>query len=299
MRKVLWLDDQPDRLHDLAISLQSDLDISLVSTEAAAIRQLESGSLPDIFLQDLNRRPTTAQFSFLPDRNLPDSPHIAGWAFYCDALLPALPQLPVVIVTWDGETPRNRQTAEDFNLTIVRKGGSLRERLLDEIGTVLKSQRILLPPRLLPAIVAVDFEKINAVLVTHLANHPSDLDKLSWSGFEELIAVLLKELGYEVTRTKLTRDGGVDLWALQRSDLGETLYAIDAKKYSRRRLLGPEPVRAIYGVADMSGATAGMIVTTSTFGPEAMKLAAQYRYRIALKDFNAVTEWIRKVDGRF
>jgi HJR/Mrr/RecB family endonuclease len=154
---------------------------------------------------------------------------------------------------------------------------------------------MILAPQSVPNIVCVDFDKVTAGLLRHLAQHPTDIEQLSWSRFEELVALLLEESGYEVTRTKLTRDGGVDLWALQRSDLGSTLYAIDAKKYGRSKIIGPEPVRAIYGVADLAGASAGMIVTTATFGPAARQLASQYRYRISLKDCDDVSEWIRRV----
>ena len=55
--------------------------------------------------------------------------------------------------------------------------------------------------------------------------------------------------------------------AVQRSGLGQTLYAIDAKKYGPDRMVGPEPVRAIYGVTDLADASVGMIVTTSRFSP--------------------------------
>ncbi len=113
-----------------------------------------------------------------------------------------------------------------------------------------------------------------------------------------MVERLLKEMGYEVWHTPLTRDGGVDLWALRSNELGDTLYAIDAKKYSANRPVGPEHVRAIHGVADLTGASVGMIITTSTFGPGAIELANQHRYRIALKDFEAVNEWIRTVAGK-
>ena len=86
--------------------------------------------------------------------------------------------------------------------------------------SALAAQRIVLvaqaPP---PAVVQLDFDKVNAALIRHLAKHPVDLHQVSWSAFEELVATLLREMQYEVWRTPLTRDGGVDIWALHRSDL--------------------------------------------------------------------------------
>ena len=105
-------------------------------------------------------------------------------------------------------------------------------------------------------------------------------------------------MGYEVDHTPLTRDGGVDLWALKRDDLSSVQYAIDVKKYRRDRRVGPEPIRAIYGVVQSEGATVGMIVTTAGFGPAAQQLAEQHRYRLALKDFDDVAGWIRQVNNQ-
>jgi restriction system protein len=84
---------------------------------------------------------------------------------------------------------------------------------------------------------------------------------------------------------------------LKKTELGEVLYAIDAKKYAPNTILGPEPVRAIHGVADAERASVGMIVTTANFGPSAKVLAQQLRYQISLKEFDDVIEWIRRVDG--
>lgn len=62
--------------------------------------------------------------------------------------------------------------------------------------------------------------------------------------------------------------------------------------------LGPEPVRAIYGVTHINNASVGMIVTTARFGPAALSLANQYRYRLSLKDYEGVLEWIKFVSGK-
>ncbi|PKK88797.1 MAG: hypothetical protein CVV64_17080 [Candidatus Wallbacteria bacterium HGW-Wallbacteria-1] len=117
-----------------------------------------------------------------------------------------------------------------------------------------------------------------------------------WATFERLVVRLLQDMGYQVEHTQLTHDGGVDIWALHHSDLGDVMYAIDAKKYNPNHILGPEPVRAIYGVTQMKHASVGMIVTTARIGPEAQRLADQYRYQLSLKDFDALTGWIKNVN---
>lgn len=294
--RILWLDDQPDLQLEFVEGLRREgHEVSQVWSEQTAVEYLESEPTPDLFIQDLHRRPENAQLSWLPSRVVSVSEADSGWSFYRDVLFLGFPQLPVVIVSWEAHIQKNRRTAEDFNVTILQKGSNLLKSLLDTTSEMLNAQRTILSSQQVPSIIRLDFEKVNATLIRHLAKHPNDIDCLTWSGFEELVGVLLKESGYEVTHTKLTRDGGVDIWALQRSDLGTTLYAIDAKKYNRSRIIGPEPVRAIYGVADLAGASAGIIVTTATFGPAAQQLASQYRYRISLKDFEDITKWIKRV----
>jgi CheY-like chemotaxis protein len=298
MASILWLDDQPIHIETTVADLSRiGYDIKVVQTNQEAVDQLETLPLPDVFIQDLRRPWEKTRLLFSRNPLAYFDTEIPGWAFYRAVLSTNYPQLPVVIVTLDADDISNQQTATDFNLQIIRKGPSLSKELERALPELINAQRLILPPQTLPAIIQVDFEKINHALISHLAKKPGDLDRVSWAKFEELVAFLLSELGYEIHRTKLTRDGGVDLWALQRSDLGSTLYAIDTKKYSRSTVIGPEPVRAIYGVASLEKASVGMIVTTATFGPAATHLATQYRYRISLKDFNDVVAWLCKVAG--
>jgi len=296
MKRILWLDDRHFEI-EVGISNLEAAGYTVVycESEREALSLLAVGPLPDIIIQDLHR-PTNARRAEAEGV----SPHSAGWRFYADVLRPSFPQIPVLICSYDAQVPDNLKLADEFNLVLAAKHDSHdRTKLVPVVERILGARSTLLSRKaIVPQIIAVDFGRVNAALIRHLAKHPADLHQVSWSSFEELVARLLSELGYEVVRTPLSRDGGVDLWALQRTDLGETLYAIDAKKYSPSKPVGPEPVRAIYGVADLNGASAGMIVTTTGFGPAARELARQYRYRISLKDFDGVVEWIRAVARR-
>jgi hypothetical protein len=57
----------------------------------------------------------------------------------------------------------------------------------------------------------LDFKSINAELIAYFAKHPKKLRDVSSRDFEQLMADLFKNLGYDVTLTKATRDGGKDL----------------------------------------------------------------------------------------
>lgn len=284
MADILWLDDQSWQVSAGVEALRgAGHRVNLVATEDKITDRLESGVCPDLLIQDLEREEV-----------------IRGWSYYENTLKWFFPQLPVIICSFGATDASLRKQADDYNLLIVDKAGDLASEITEAATTLLKAQVAALVERsVAPHIVAVDFDKVNSALLRHLARNPKDLHSVGWAAFERLVERLLAELGYEVVHTPLTRDGGADLWAVQRGDLAETLYAIDAKKYAPDRLIGPEPVRAIHAVADLAGANVGMIVTTSHFGPAALKLAQQHRYRIALKDFDGIVDWLKMVAGRF
>jgi CheY-like chemotaxis protein len=299
MANILWLDDSVEQRRAEVDALRGRGHIlSVCRSDREAIDLIQTGYRPDLVIQDLHRPPDSSQFDSLPSRPFSTDSHKSGWSFYADVLKLVLPQVPVIIYSVDAETVENRKQAEDFNLMIIRKGKRNSAKLVDAADSALIAQnRVVSWTGEIPHIITVDFGKVNAALIRHLAVHPTSLHQVSWSSFEELIGRLLTEMGYAVRRTRLTRDGGVDIWALKKTELGEVLYAIDAKKYAPNTILGPEPVRAIHGVADAERASVGMIVTTANFGPSAKVLAQQLRYQISLKEFDDVIEWIRRVDG--
>lgn len=304
MANIIWLDDQPGQVRGGIEALRSaDHNVTVLDSEEQVVAALDSGFTPDLLIQDLQRPSSTAHIRGGAERFADgrfDSFVGSGWRFYKEVLRPYFPQVGVIICTFDADFAVSLKQTDDFNVVIIPKKEPVSTRIVPAVAHAMASRMLLhAAANAAPQVVAVDFDKVSSALIKHLAAHPTDLHRVSWAAFEQLVEQLLRELGYEVLHTRLTRDGGADLWAVFRGDLGEILYAIDAKKYAPDRLVGPEPVRAIYGVADMAGASAGMIVTTSRFGPAALRLAEQYRYRVALKDFEGVSDWLRLVTGSF
>jgi len=304
MATILWLDDRPDEVRESIERLRGDGHaVRTVTTEDSCLGVLVGSERPDLVIQDLHRASLPAQLPGGPDRTPTRDHWSAGWRFYSEVLRPFFPSLPIVICTYDVNAV-NRSTGDEYNLEVIGKmhragGGPTAETVSAVVERLLAAQRTLHEsPDGVPSAVYVDFERITGNLIAYLSRNPTELHKVGWQKFELLIARLLEETGYEVAHTPLTRDGGVDLWALKRDDLGTVQYAIDVKKYSPDRIIGPQPVRSIYGVVQAEGASVGMIVTTSRFGPKAIELAEQLRYRLALKDFEDVVEWMRLVDSR-
>lgn len=315
MNTVFWLNDNFTDIRKSVVALEkAEFHVQVFENESKIIETLESDIIPDIIIQNLYRISDLAQVSYGKERVQIDSPAVAGWCFYKDVLKPYFPSLPVIIRSYGGRDISEWISPEDFNLLFIHKSEEAyasermaklefsihRESIVGHVRHILKKQVPIFSAFGEPSSsVLVDFSSVSEELICHLAKRPSGLHQINWSTFEVLVQKILEELGYSVTHTQLTKDGGVDLWALHRTDLGEIMYAIDVKKYAPDKIIGPAPVRAIYGVAELNNASAGMIITTAQFGPAALELNKQYRYRISLKDFDGVMEWIQIVASKY
>lgn len=113
--------------------------------------------------------------------------------------------------------------------------------------------------------VIIDTAEINDELIAHLAKHPDKMHDISPRKFEELIAELFKDKGYEVELCRRGADGGVDVYAMQKSSVGSVLILIQCKQYGEKNPVGVKVVRELYGLVEMKGATKGLIATTSYF----------------------------------
>lgn len=143
-------------------------------------------------------------------------------------------------------------------------------------------------------IIRVDFEVISQNLTEYLITNPYAMHQLSPRKFEELVAYLMEKQGYEVTLTKQSRDGGVDIFALKKDGFGNFLTIVDCKKYSKKNPVGIDLVRTMYGTLNIAKASHGIIATTSRFTKDAKILAEDYRYQLSLRDHADVVKWIQK-----
>lgn len=130
-------------------------------------------------------------------------------------------------------------------------------------------------------------------LLKQLADRPEKLYEMDSRSFEELIALLMEKLGFQIELTPKTRDGGRDVLARKRDAIGETLLLVECKRYAPNRLVGIECVRSLYGVVMAERATTGLVVTTSGFSKDAVKFATELKYQMSLKDYNDLMKWIR------
>jgi len=103
----------------------------------------------------------------------------------------------------------------------------------------------------------------------------SNLAVMDWQDFEHLIReIFQKEFssnGGEVKVTQASRDGGVDAIAFDPDPIRGGKIVIQAKRYTNT--VGVAAVRDLYGTVVNEGATKGILVTTTDYGPDAYDFA--------------------------
>jgi restriction system protein len=106
-------------------------------------------------------------------------------------------------------------------------------------------------------------------------NEGFNLAAMDWQDFEHLIREIFEKeftsTGGEVRVTQASRDGGVDAVAFDPDPIRGGKIVIQAKRYAHT--VGVSAVRDLYGTLMNEGATKGILVTTSDYGPDAYEFA--------------------------
>lgn len=116
---------------------------------------------------------------------------------------------------------------------------------------------------------------VSAYEVASTLDGSVNLAAMGWEDFEHLIReVFEKEFsstGGEVRVTQASRDGGVDAIAFDPDPIRGGKIVIQAKRYTNT--VGVGAVRDLYGTVLNEGATKGVLVTTSDYGPDSYAFA--------------------------
>lgn len=135
---------------------------------------------------------------------------------------------------------------------------------------------------------------VNDEIKKYLRKHPEKLYELTPRKFEELVASILEDLGFDVTLTKQTRDGGTDIIARIRNAVTSFLILVECKKYSPENKVDVGIIREVVGVQTFKNPSKSIIVTTSRFTKDAIKEASQMKDKLDLKDYGSLKEWLSK-----
>lgn len=174
--------------------------------------------------------------------------------------------------------------------------------LLDVDGTAYKFKEVssknavyLGKPIFIQEIPKIIVSSVNTELLNKIKNDPRLLYKISSRQFEEIVAELLIERGFEVKLTKATCDGGVDIYVAQNNLLGSFLYLVECKQYSPEHKVGVNVLRSLYGSVEAKNATAGILVTTSYFSKPAITFQQPLTHKLSLVDFNILSDWLNSL----
>ncbi|WP_088808871.1 MULTISPECIES: restriction endonuclease [unclassified Listeria] len=103
----------------------------------------------------------------------------------------------------------------------------------------------------------------------------TNLATMNWEEFEHLVRELFErvftEKGIEIKTTRSSKDGGVDAVMFDSDPITGGKFIVQAKRYTN--LVGVSAVRDLYGTIMNEGATKGILVTTSDYGPDSYEFA--------------------------
>lgn len=139
-----------------------------------------------------------------------------------------------------------------------------------------------------------DLRIANEKIKKYLSIKPENLHSLSSRQFEEFVATILYDIGYEVELTAQTRDGGYDIKAIKSDELGSFLTLVECKKYNPVNPIGVSLIREFYSVTELNKANKGLIFTSSYFSKDAIELTKNFATRIELKDFEKIKELLKR-----
>ena len=107
-------------------------------------------------------------------------------------------------------------------------------------------------------------------VISTLDQRPNLLD-LTPKEFESFVQNLFGKMGYESDQFRASGDGGIDCMAYKRDPVAPMKIAVQAKLYTKT--VSPTHVRDLYGTMQHEGATLGIMITTSGYGPGSVEFA--------------------------
>jgi len=155
----------------------------------------------------------------------------------------------------------------DLNLSKIDKLVCLRN-----LGAQVSSR----PDEQLPVKPVVEFDMIDKRFVEQgdvlsgIDSRPNLMD-LTPGEFENLVSNLFGKMGLETKLTRSSKDGGVDAVAFDTRPVLGGKVVIQAKRY--KNTVGVSAVRDLYGTMLNEGASKGIIVATSSYGPDAYEFS--------------------------
>lgn len=161
-----------------------------------------------------------------------------------------------------------RETFTALNLSKVDPAACLQHLN----ASVSKRPEALAPVRPVLEFDMVDKRFVDEVDVLADLDQRPNLLKLTPTEFESLIQNLFAKMGLDTKQTRPSRDGGVDCVAYDPRPIFGGKVVIQAKRY--RNTVDVSSVRDLFGTLQNEGASKGILVTTSGYGPASYEFAS-------------------------
>ncbi|MFC1869651.1 restriction endonuclease [Chloroflexota bacterium] len=142
---------------------------------------------------------------------------------------------------------------------------------------------LIVPKLIIPA---------QSYLVSLVKDHPESLFDITPRQFEELIAELFHDFGFDIELTQATRDGDRDIVAIYEAANIKTKYLIECKRYKSTTKVSLAIVQRLYGVKMSEAANKAILVTTSSFSKPANQFASSHVWDLDLKGYDDIIQWV-------
>jgi restriction system protein len=142
-------------------------------------------------------------------------------------------------------------------------------------GIAIPSFDAISPVRPIFVLNKTDDRFVDRKLVDAGLEPEANLAAMPWEDFEHLVAQLFEwefaKQGVEVRVTRASRDRGVDAILFDPDPLRGGKFVLQAKRYTRP--VDVAAVRDLYGTVMNEGANRGILITTSSYGPDSYEFA--------------------------
>jgi|GEM_PF-6887591 len=123
------------------------------------------------------------------------------------------------------------------------------------------------------------------MIISSIKKNPSELYNLNWKKFEDLMAHLLENFGWEIFPMGYTKDDGIDILAVRKVQPGiKFTMMVQCKKYSQDRKVGVSVVKDVWATKWEKGLHHAMIATTSSFTKGAITKADSWNFDLRNHD---------------
>ncbi len=140
----------------------------------------------------------------------------------------------------------------------------------------------------------IEIMTIDDHIKAYFKNNPEKLYEMSPRKFEELVASIIKDMGFDVELTQATRDGGRDIIAYIKTGICSYLTHIECKRYAPDNKVSVDIIRSVAGVHHMRNANKSIIVTTGFFTKDARSEAKLIENSLDLKDYNDLKDMLSR-----